>query len=502
MARPGIQRLQKGKKSKKNNKSKLAISKKLSTEKSCDYEAVRDEKYLVFFEWLKENGAVSPKLELRQVSKDNRIMIATKDIHERETILHVPKKLLITIEVAKQSDLVKQLSEKSGDDEIYRNDLLTLFILEEKNNPNSFWKPYLDILPSGQSFNSVPINYTPEQRKQLEGTYLNELLKQTEFQRDLSYHMIKKMVPGVGRYTKEEYFAVRTMLLTRVFSCEMQASRKKKLLKVKTQAKARKMVIAPLADMLNHQEPAKTTWHYSQKARGFHMVGVSPLITKGSEVTTSYGSRNGPTQMLMGYGFIPAEIDDSVTIDVRRLIAKVYKKEPKFQEIIAFQKEKNDKLWREKAKPLDVSHKYSKNSKELFSLLRFCLLEKEDEVKKSDPKKMTATSIDNEYAMLEVLEELCCAKLAGYPTWFKDDMKRLNQGGLSFNESNITRLLVGEKRILHFYIAWSQACRGFLSMSEEQLINIVEQNRQLADLFVGYINEIILPLVRKKSAGA
>ena len=44
---------------------------------------------------------------------------------------------------------------------------LTTFLLLEKNNPSSFWKPYIDILPQ---IYTIPLFYTFEECLELKGS--------------------------------------------------------------------------------------------------------------------------------------------------------------------------------------------------------------------------------------------------------------------------------------------------------------------------------------------
>jgi len=49
-----------------------------------------------------------------------------------------------------------------------KHSYLSTFVLQEKYNPLSFWKPYIELLPS--DFNSVPIFFTEDELKWLEGS--------------------------------------------------------------------------------------------------------------------------------------------------------------------------------------------------------------------------------------------------------------------------------------------------------------------------------------------
>jgi hypothetical protein len=55
-----------------------------------------------------------------------------------------------------------------------KHSFLSTFLLREKKDPNSFWKPYIDLLPT--DYNSFPVFFSEDELKWLEGSpfYGNE----------------------------------------------------------------------------------------------------------------------------------------------------------------------------------------------------------------------------------------------------------------------------------------------------------------------------------------
>jgi histone-lysine N-methyltransferase SETD3 len=75
---------------------------------------------------------------------------------------------LITLELAKTTNASKKIIEYKLDLLSPKHSFLSTYLLREKRNPNSFWKPYLDILP--QEYDSFPIFFPEEDLNWLRGS--------------------------------------------------------------------------------------------------------------------------------------------------------------------------------------------------------------------------------------------------------------------------------------------------------------------------------------------
>lgn len=63
-------------------------------------------------DWLKTGGAVFPKLKICYYSENYRGVQALRDIKVKDTLLFVPKNLLITLSLCKASPIGVQITEK------------------------------------------------------------------------------------------------------------------------------------------------------------------------------------------------------------------------------------------------------------------------------------------------------------------------------------------------------------------------------------------------------
>ncbi|KAJ2951669.1 hypothetical protein O0L34_g13829 [Tuta absoluta] len=103
-----------------------------------------------YLEWLRENGTQFEGVEIAEFDGYDLGLKAAKDFPEGSLILTVPSKVMMTEKNAQDSDLSAFITM----DPLLQNMpniTLALFLLLEKTNPDSFWKPYIDVLPDKYS---------------------------------------------------------------------------------------------------------------------------------------------------------------------------------------------------------------------------------------------------------------------------------------------------------------------------------------------------------------
>lgn len=75
---------------------------------------------------------------------------------------------LITLEMAKSIGVGKKLVDSGLDLLSPKHSFLSTFLLKERKDPKSFWRPYLDMLPA--DYNSFPVFFSDDEMKLLEGS--------------------------------------------------------------------------------------------------------------------------------------------------------------------------------------------------------------------------------------------------------------------------------------------------------------------------------------------
>lgn len=103
---------------------------------------------LVKFEnWLRENGAKFDGVTIEKYPGFELGLQTDRDVNEGSLIISIPRKLMMSTEAAQKS-LIGSLLEKDTMLQNMPNIALAMFLLVEKFLPDSFWKPYIDILPA------------------------------------------------------------------------------------------------------------------------------------------------------------------------------------------------------------------------------------------------------------------------------------------------------------------------------------------------------------------
>lgn len=80
-----------------------------------------------------------------------------------------------------------------------------LFMLIDRQNPDSFFKPYYDILPP--TLSNMPIFWTEEEIDYLRGSYLQIQIDERKSAIDNDYQSICDIFPSFARVASSEEFA-------------------------------------------------------------------------------------------------------------------------------------------------------------------------------------------------------------------------------------------------------------------------------------------------------
>ncbi len=122
-------------------------------------------------EWMIQNGAIMPNLYFQYYAVDFRGVCIDTDFNDDEVMVTIPLDMLVTVERAKESDIGRLITESGC--KLRSHAYVACFILEEKINRSSFWKPYIDVLP--KSYRNVPSQFTEEELSYLRGSLTLEV---------------------------------------------------------------------------------------------------------------------------------------------------------------------------------------------------------------------------------------------------------------------------------------------------------------------------------------
>lgn len=145
-------------------------------------------------------------------------------LKKNEVFLVIPRKLLITLEMAKATPIGSKMEKAHLNLLSPKHSFLSCFVLQEKKKPDTPFEPYFDILPKSTS--NFPIFFTPEEKKWLTGSpflsisfNLNLLDQVEEKIADVhkDYNTILTHVPEFSQFTYDEFSHVRMLISSRIF---------------------------------------------------------------------------------------------------------------------------------------------------------------------------------------------------------------------------------------------------------------------------------------------
>lgn len=445
------------------------------------------DRFEVMCDWLRDGGAKFPYLYLQYYDADYRGVHALARIPNDHVILDVPLKLIMTSEVAKDSDIGKRII-NSGCKLRSTHSYLASYLCQEKYNKNSYWKPYIDILPV--HYRNMPIFFEEEELRWLKGSF--SLKKIADRKEDLlaEYENICKYLPDFKQYTYREFVWARLAVITRIFGLVINGN--------KTDG------LVPMADMLNHKRPrdgkgdddtaTETSWTFDDKRNGFTITSLKAL-SRGDQIYDSYG-RKCNSRFFVNYGFSLDENEDNQAI----IPLAIPPTDAQYQMKLRFLGGHPSSTKRRFQIPVQYKEK---ETKECFSFARFAFAKDSEMMLLGDGENfkiddIEPISIPNEIKVLQSLAAASEGMLKHYDTTLEEDNKILKDPKLklSMNLRNCVLMRRGEKEVYHFYIEMAKECIPFLQMPWKDLKRHAAKCYSGKGKFDQYITLVIVPLVK------
>ncbi|HVG61264.1 MAG TPA: SET domain-containing histone-lysine N-methyltransferase, partial [Hyalangium sp.] len=345
---------------------------------------------------------------------------------------------VLTVDDARASEIGRLLeAHASFDDE--RTYLVAFVLQERERGADSFWKPFVDILP--KSFPTHPFFFNQDEISLLRGSFAYGMVEYQRVRLASRHKDLCQHVPGFQRFTLEQFIWAHFAVVSRTFSV--------------MQGESLVTCMAPLADMINDGRPANSGWDLSADGQSFE-VHVSAPIARGQEVLTTYGSRHN-LHLLVQYGFIHADnahdevmlifslpLEDPLTEEKQRLLKLPSPHEPHSYKL---QRQFDPKLMGEVLSFLRVAHA---GAGELALL---------QEAPNALARAQSMLSVENEQKAVSAFVAACKERLAEYTTSLEEDERILREEKLSHNARSCVLLRRSEKQILQLY---AHSCAGLL----------------------------------------
>ena len=445
--------------------------------------------YIKFLKELYKYDAYFPKLEIHFYSDEYRGVCAKSKIVKEEIIMTIPKECLISLELAMETNVGKEIGKFMYSElNSPKHCLLSAFLLTEEKSEK--WKFYFDLLP--KDFSNFPIFYTDKELEYLKGSpFLNQVLDK-KIDMKIDYEKICFYIPSFSQFSYQKFCEARMMISSRIFGIQMGEN--------KTD------VLAPFADLLNHKRPRQTQWYYDNMLESFVIQAIED-INEGSEIFDSYGKKTN-SRFLLNYGFSLENNDSSeypLTVSFNNSYPLFEVKKNLFQSDF------------ELVKTFNLNNNiYESQLLELLSFLRFMLFDGDINILFN-----AMTSNDNliyedisltfyyispiskelEIKVLKHLHLLCRKALNNYPTTYEEDNLTLkSKKNISFNYRNCLLLLMSEKSVLSYYIYFCEYCLSlFNKTSELEILTKLSMDYKYNECqFDFYIQEVIMKLIKIK----
>lgn len=452
-----------------------------------------DEKKLSrFYEWLKANGALFDKVDIYiDLDSGMRGMYALEDVKFNENLIYIPEKLVINSERVESNIVSKKIRKYYNQIADFETLILALFVIEQYYNPDSFWKPFIDILPKDLS--NFPLFFSEEEINLMQGHRLHKQILKTK-------ERIRKYYDEIICPEAKDLFSVDYCSVVK-FDFFMWA-----LLNVKSRAfefNRKRLEVAgicPLSDLLNHSyKYPSLLWRFSASLKGFVVYG-NIQSDSNRELYTSYGHISNEW-LLMNYGFTLEENPHNdvwlrITLPpddkyyylkfflLNKKGIKTSKKMPlcinlesiktmhflNLFRFVHYQENLNkylDILYDLKNKTPKQSMIF-RNSKTALQVDYLFDNKKDNEEYNFNPYYFTAVDISEEKYLLKKLKELLQESLNDFISTLEEDIQiyEKNKHIMSFNVRNIYTYKITQKQVIHFFIEFCDKMIHLLSFEQ------------------------------------
>jgi hypothetical protein len=439
-------------------KNKYSISQLKKKEKrkciNCLYVKDQGEDVLLsnLIKWLIENDVKFKPLEIRQLGPEYRGVVANCRIKPGTNLISVPNECIISLNNIKNTNLGKFISKYNVCSHTY----LAMKILKERNDLNSKWKPYIDILPL--KFQNVPLFYTTDEIKSLKGSIALDMVKCRKISIKHEYDIMTEdntLFEEYFSFSLEEYTWARTVVITRIFG-----------FKIKDVVSSG---LVPLADMLNHDLNPGTKWEFNDELDAFTVLSTKWLL-KGSNILDSYGPKCN-SRYLVNYGFTLQDNKYNNECSIFLPTTNVTKKQKlligdsksidngfiTYSNLIITNNEtkvSKDHMFRFQI-PIYNSNELNSPSRKcilsLFAIARAIVCE-DDNLPDNIHILNKPLSIENELKTFKLIHTSICCSILEFNTSLDEDLDMIQNLTPYSSNHNIRTMLIGEKTTLYWYL--------------------------------------------------
>ncbi|XP_063040026.1 actin-histidine N-methyltransferase [Engraulis encrasicolus] len=408
---------------------------------SVVFEGDREEYFSELMTWAAECGASCDGFEITNFEGEGYGLKATKDIKAEELFLWIPRKMLMTVESAKNSVLSGLYSQ----DRILQamgNVTLALHLLCERATPSSPWLPYIRTLPASYD---TPLYFQEEEARHLLATqaiadvlsqYKNTARQYAYFYKVIQTHPNASKLPLKDAFTFDDYRWAVSSVMTRQNQIPTEDGSRVTL------------ALIPLWDMCNHTNGLITTGYNLEDDR-CECVALQDY-KENEQIYIFYGTRSNAEFVIHNGFFFEENAHDRVKIKLG--VSKSERLYAMKAEVLARAGIPSSSIFALHCSDPPISA-------QLLAFLRvFCMTEEElkDYLvgERAINKIFTLgntefpVSWDNEIKLWTFLETRASLLLKTYKTTSQEDRVLLEKADLSLHARMAIQLRLAEKEIL------------------------------------------------------
>ncbi|XP_006632323.3 actin-histidine N-methyltransferase [Lepisosteus oculatus] len=458
---------------------------------SVVFDGTRDDFFPELMSWAAENGASCEGFEISNFAEEGYGLKATRDIKAEEMFLWIPRKMLMTVESAKNSVLGPLYSQ----DRILQamgNVTLAFHLLCERANPASFWLPYIRTLPSEYD---IPLYFEEDEVHYLQSTqaihdvfsqYKNTARQYAYFYKVIQTHPNASKLPLKDSFTYDDYRWAVSSVMTRQNQIPTEDGSHVTL------------ALIPLWDMCNHTNGLITTGYNLEDDR-CECVALQDY-KQDEQIYIFYGTRSN-AELVIHNGFF----HDNNSHDRVKIKLGVSKSE----RLYAMKAEVLARAGIPSSSIFALHCSEPPISAQLLAFLRvFCMTE--DELKEylvgdhAIDKIFTLgnaefpVSWENEIKLWTFLETRTTLLLKTYKTSTEDDRSLLEKPDLSFHSKVAIKLRLAEKEILEKAMASGKSKREHFQKQLEEGAPLPKYEESNISLLENSVSDSKLPIILRK----
>ncbi|KAH9863089.1 hypothetical protein IAQ61_009366 [Plenodomus lingam] len=440
-----------------------------------DFQAVTDR----FLAWFKSVGGefrddLSKISDLR--SQDaGRGIVATRDIPAETTLFTIPRNAIINVETSDLARLLPGIFDgtlNDAEDEKAEPldpwaSLILVMLREYLHGEQSYWKPYIDILPT--SFDT-PIFWTQDELKELEGTVLTaEKIGKSESDEMLRTHVLPIVTQnptafcpkGAIPLNEEDLLALAHRIGSTIMSYAFDLDDDKEESDAEEEGWVEDrdgltmLGMVPMADVLNANADFNAHVNHGEK---LEVTSLRSDIRAGTEILNYYGPLPS-SELLRRYGYVTPEHHRYDVAEVSwelvrsTLVAHLELSDGILQavETQLGEDELEDYfvLERDSGEPSDEGRLVqppqtcevpTELSEQLKTILKA--------LKKQQPE-LIGSAVRRDEILHAVIGEALNRKLSEYATSVEEDEELLENSSLTKRHRLAIEVRLGEKRLLH-----------------------------------------------------